>query len=63
MITEEQKKHYQQMLVHPSQLGLFEDDLVLKGNNWQEQIYKKYRSTIEEEIIEKMINEANMVSG
>ena len=56
-ITEQHRKHFGHILVHPSQLTLFEDDGQKK---WREQNMLRGGS---DQLVQKILNESNLISG
>lgn len=64
VITELHKQLHANILVHPNQLSLFEEDFISsKNSSEEEKIYRRYRSKNINEIIENMLNETNLISG
>lgn len=60
VITEQHRKQFSQLVVHPSQLVLFEDES--KGT-WKEQSLKSHKGNSLDQAVERMLNESNLVSG
>lgn len=57
VVTEVHKQLHANILVHPNQLSLFEEDFMnTKNTTEEEKIYRRYRSRNINEIIENMLN-------
>ena len=52
VITEQHRQTFANLLINPSELGLFEEESnFYRGSTWLERLYKRYKSNIGEEIV------------